>query len=270
MSDAISPAGRWRIALLEVGAARHPGAWIGPGYPEWYWSPMNVVLLRSPEQTVLIDAGPGITGSWWPFEGFHADTEAALASAGAEPTDIDLVILTHLDYDHAGGLLAGSWPDHLELAFPRAPVVLHEDAVAAAQVADPDARDNVGTRLVALIERRGRLVSVADGAEVAAGVRVRSAPGHRAGHMIVEVDGREPFVHAADTLHDEAHVAHPEWDTAADENPEVALATRRKLLADLADSGARATVAHMPGPHAFRITGEHGALRLTPVVGPGN
>jgi glyoxylase-like metal-dependent hydrolase (beta-lactamase superfamily II) len=263
MTDAIAPAGQWRVALVEVGSSRHPGAWVGPGCPEWYWSPMNVVVLRNSEQTVLIDAGPGLTGSWWPFEGFHADTEAALASVGVTPVDVDLLVLTHLDYDHAGGVLAGTWPNDLWLAFPSARVVVHEDAVSAARGADPDAPNNVGTRLVALLdEQEGRLVPVTDGSEIADGVRARNAPGHRVGHMCIEVDGPDPFVHAADTFHNEAHVAHPEWDTSADQDPETALATRRRILAMLADSGARAVITHMPGPHAFRIVRADGALRL--------
>jgi glyoxylase-like metal-dependent hydrolase (beta-lactamase superfamily II) len=86
------------------------------------------------------------------------------------------------------------------------------------------------------------------------------APGHRVGHMCVEVDGPHPFVHAADTFHNEAHVAHPDWDTSADEDPETALATRQRILAALADSGARAAITHMPGPYAFRIVRDDGTL----------
>ena len=253
MTDAIAPAGRWRIHLAEVASARHPGSWIGPGYPEWLWSPINIVVLNCPEQTVLLDAGPGIAGSWWPFDGFEDDTGGALEAAGVSRADVDLVVLTHLDYDHAGGLLLGKWPNNLQFAFPNAQVALHHDALEAARNADPDAADNVGTRVVALLEGEGRLVAVKDGDEVADGVRVRSAPGHRAGHICVEVGGRDSFVHAADTFHHEAHVAHPEWDSAADENPETALATRLRVLAELADSGARTVVTHMPGPHAFQI-----------------
>jgi glyoxylase-like metal-dependent hydrolase (beta-lactamase superfamily II) len=251
--DPIAPAGQWRVSLVEVGASIHPGEWIGSGYPEWAWSPINVVVLRSPEQTVLVDAGPGITTAWWPFDGIHADTEAALESVGVAPADVDLVVVTHLDYDHAGGLVAGTWPDELRLAFPNSRVAVHQDAVAAARAADPDAPDNVGTRLLALVDAAGRLDAVSNGETVAEGITVRSAPGHRAGHMVVEVAGDDPFVFAADTFHNVEHVAHPEWDTSSDQDGETALATRRRVLGELADSGARTAITHGAGPHAFRV-----------------
>ena len=135
-ADAIAPAGPWRVSLVEVGASIDPASG-SARVPQWAWSPINVVVLRSSEQTVLVDAGPGFTTAWWPFEGIHADAEAALASVGVAPADVDLVVVTHLDYDHAGGLLAGTWPDELGLAFPNSRVVIHQDAVAAARVADP-------------------------------------------------------------------------------------------------------------------------------------
>src|SRR4029079_3396438 len=122
---AITPAGGWQLQLVEVGSGRHPGSWVGPTYPEWYWSPINVLLLESGSDVVLVDCGAGVAGSWWPFEGFRSDTETALAHAGVSPGDVALVVLTHLDYDHAGGLLQGAWPDDLRLAFPQANVVAH-------------------------------------------------------------------------------------------------------------------------------------------------
>jgi glyoxylase-like metal-dependent hydrolase (beta-lactamase superfamily II) len=264
--DAIAPAGPWRVTLVEVGASRHPGEWIGPGYPEWAWSPINVVVLRSPEQTVLVDAGPGFTTAWWPFEGIHADTVSALAEAGVTPSSVDTVVLTHLDYDHAGGLLAGTWPDDLDLVFPAAHVVVHEDAIEAARTTDPDAPDNVGTRLLALLQMNDRLVPVGDGDAVTEGITVKSAPGHRIGHMCVAVAGDDPFVFSADTFHNQEHVAHPEWDNSSDDNPETALATRGRVLGELADGGARTAITHGAGPNAFRVArGNSRGFRIVPI-----
>ena len=62
-----------------------------------------------------------------------------------------------------------------------------------------------------------------------------------------------PFLFAADTFHNVEHVAHPEWDTSSDEDGETALATRRRVLGELADSGARTAITHGTGPHAFRV-----------------
>jgi glyoxylase-like metal-dependent hydrolase (beta-lactamase superfamily II) len=261
MPDAIGMVGGWRVQLVEVGSGRHPGSWVGPNYPAWYWSPINVVLLERDRETVLIDCGAGIASSWWPFEGFRSDTRTALADAGVTPRDVDLVVLTHLDYDHAGGLVEGSWPDGLRLTFRHARVAVHRDAVDAAHASDPDEQYNVGTRLVQLLERESRLVVVDGGDEVAGGVRIEDAPGHRVGHVCVHIDDSDPFVHAADAFHNEAHVAHPEWDTSSDQFPELALETRSRVIAELAASGARTVITHMQGPYAFRISSHDGGFR---------
>jgi hypothetical protein len=71
--------------------------------------------------------------------------------------------------------------------------------------------------------------------------------------MCVEVMGDDSFVFAADSFHNREHVAHPEWDTSSDEDGETAVATRRRVLGELADSGARTAITHGTGPHAFRV-----------------
>jgi hypothetical protein len=71
--------------------------------------------------------------------------------------------------------------------------------------------------------------------------------------MVVEVAGDDPFVFAADAFHNVEHVAHPEWDTSSDENGVLALATRRRVLGELAHTGARTAITHGAGPHAFRV-----------------
>ena len=119
--DAVSlgPAGDWVPTLVEVGTSPHPGAWVGPGFPEWMSSPSNALLLRSPSGTILVDAGSGPLLDRWPYEGAHADVVTALGRAGVAPGDVDTVVLTHLDDDHVGGVFEGAWPD-VRPAFRRA------------------------------------------------------------------------------------------------------------------------------------------------------
>ena len=72
-------------------------------------------------------------------------------------------------------------------------------------------------------------------------------PGHRAGHVCIEVGGEHPLVHIADTLHHHAHIEHPEWDGPADDDRALALETRRAVLAGLRETGTRAVASHLAG-----------------------
>jgi glyoxylase-like metal-dependent hydrolase (beta-lactamase superfamily II) len=239
------------VTLLEAGAAIHPGRWVGPGFPEMMWSPMNVLLLRRPGTTAIVDTGSGVLSHLWPFDGIHCDVVSALASVGVQPRDVDLAVLTHLDDDHIGGLLDGRWPDAIEPVFSSASVAAPGAAVAAALT--PEAAGSPQRRIVDALRENGSLGEFDGDVELAPGLHARSAPGHRVGHSVVMVDGELPLFHLADSLHHLRHVEHPEWDREADSEPELALATRTALLDECARTGVRIVATHIPGPHAYRI-----------------
>lgn len=215
--------------------------------------PVNALLLRGHGETLLVDAGSGPADPIWPGA---AELEPALAAAGARPGEIDAVVLSHLDFDHCGGALAGSWPDRLRPAFPR--VVLGAVGYGDLRPGEPDDW-NVGTPLLAAYKREAAVEQVPDGAEFRSGLRLVSAPGHRPGHAILLVG--DELVYGADLLHHAEHVVHPEWDTT-DADPALALATRTGWIERFAASAVPLVFSHLegrgliaPGPAWQPLTG---------------
>jgi glyoxylase-like metal-dependent hydrolase (beta-lactamase superfamily II) len=237
---------------------------MGPEYPRPNGAfarpvdvPVNALLLRGAPGTVLVDGGSGVGNSWWPGA---AGLQESLARAGCGPAAVNHIILTHLDFDHAGGLLTGRWPDRLEPAFPEAQVSVLGEGLDWWRARDPNAPFNVGTRLLSVLAQWGTLDEVDDGAEVMPGVRVFSAPGHRPGHACIGVTGR--LLHLADIVHHHDHVAHPDWDPEFDADPIAARATRDRWFRHAADAGLPVTHSHVAG--SGRIRHEGGGFRWEP------
>ena len=235
--------GGWEITLLDTGMVPVAGEYLGPPgvFDEPYEAPTNVLVLRGQGRTILVDAGSGPLIAVWP-------------GSTARPVDVepDLAVATHLDWDHFGGFVTGTWPDALEPAFPGTRVLVPAEAVAEARAVADD--ESTAPRVVATLDAAGLIDEYSDGAEPAPGLRLRSAPGHRTGHSILEVG--DAFVYAADVFHHPLDVEHPEWGAAFDADPDLALATRVALLGELADRGVAVAVAHIAGPGRVERAGD--------------
>ena len=130
--------------------------------------------------------------------------EKNLEAAGTRHDEIDVVVLSHLHFDHAGGLLAPYQEGQpLRLLFPKARFVVGAEAWARAT--HPHARDRASfiPELVPLLEATGRL-EVVDGdtsAVLGDGFHFHVSDGHTPGLLLTEVampDG--PVVFAADLI----------------------------------------------------------------------
>ena len=189
----------------------------------------NPLLIRAPDAVVLVDTGIGRFASG---EGAGLLHES-LRREGVEPGDVDCVVLTHAHPDHLGGLINGGDP-----VFTRARhVILAAEwefwAEAGDRVPDPIA---VGFK-EALVPLRslGRLDLVDGDAEVVRGVRLVRAPGHTPGHAVVELGDPVEALFLADAVLHEVGFEHPEWTSAIDIDPELAVESRRGLLERAAD-----------------------------------
>ena len=241
--------GGWQIELVNTGMVPIEAKYMGPSFTETFEAPVNVVVLRGQGRTVLVDAGSGPLVSVWPG-----------STSWPADVDPDVLVATHLDWDHVGGFVTGGWPGTIEPAWPGKSVLAPAEAVAEARAGVREGE--AAAAIVAVLDAAGLLEEYDDGAEPAPGIRLRRAPGHRTGHSIVEVG--DSFVYAVDVFQHPAHVADPESDTAFDADPVVGLATRLALLGELADREATAAVAHIPEPGRIERVG--GGFRWVPVA----
>ena len=158
-------------------------------------------LLASPIEgkTVLFEAGigaffaPALRERYGVVESQHVLLDS-LAEAGFRHQDIDVVVLSHLHFDHAGGLLA-AWEDGQppRLLFPNATFVVGKAHWERAVQPHPRDRASFIAELPALLEASGRL-EIVDGDHSRAlgdSVRFHHSDGHTPGLLLAEIVGPE-------------------------------------------------------------------------------
>lgn len=144
----------------------------------------RALLVRTGDHALLFETG---AGAFFPPEmrarfQFQEDRHVlqdALAAQGLSPKDITHVILSHLHFDHAGGLLSAWSPEGADLVFPNAVFLTGRSQFERAS--SPHARDRASyiPDLPGLLENSGRLVLKSDGDVLEQdGVRVRFSESH--------------------------------------------------------------------------------------------
>jgi glyoxylase-like metal-dependent hydrolase (beta-lactamase superfamily II) len=212
---------------------------------------LNCFVVEGVGQRVLIETGGGVRHDERSLErmrmarpGIHA--VEALASHGFEAESIDLVINTHLHWDHCGGNTVDLPGGGAVAAFPGARYVVQRGELMHAREQHP--RDGVSYRAVnyePLVET-GRLHLLDGDVEVAPGIQVQVTPGHNRNMMVVLLrSGGETWCHLADLAPYAAHVT-PTWVAAFDLFPMESIASKNELFERAAAEGWWCSFGHDP------------------------
>ena len=236
-----------------------------PDVLEW---PLNVVVVRSGAQTILIDAGLGVEFPDFPRAGQLA---MRLEAAGIDAASVTDVVLTHMHMDHIGGLLGEGLgrrlrPDlRVHVAAAEAEFWESPDFSPTSMPAGvPDALRSAATRF--LDEYRSRLRPFETDYEVAPGVVACRTGGHTPGHTVVRLascDDRLTF--AGDAVFQVAF-DRPDWFNGFEHDPEEAARVRVGLLRELAASREALVATHLPFPSICHVAVAGNAFRGVPAV----
>ena len=251
--------GRWRIHALQAGGQKLDGGAMFGVVPKPLWERkikpddrnriplgMRCLLIEHESGLILIDTGAGnkendkfheIYGVENRGENDGTQLEDALRDLRVQPSDVSLVINTHLHFDHAGGNTRRTADGRIVLALPNARYVVQRGEYEWATHTNERTAASYFPHNFAPIHDAGRFTLVDGEMEVAKGITVMPTPGHTPHHQSIrlESDG-EVALYLGDLVPTVHHLPLP-WIMGYDVEPLVTLETKRKVLTRAAEEG---------------------------------
>lgn len=245
--------------------ARHrhwmPDAWLGPS---GLVLPISAFVLSTADLTVLVDS---CVGRWPtpldPDGAPHSNFLDGLAAAGFRPQDVDVVVATHLHFDHVGSHTHRDADGRIQPTFPRARYLVAETewrAQSGPHRGNP-ALSSLDQAVRPLVES-GQADLIAHDREIGAGISVMPTPGHSPGHLCVTIDsgGRTGIV-TGDVAHNPLQLCVPEVGSVFDQDPDLAVRSRRDVARLCTTEGTVILGTHFPGRGVGTLERTDGEVR---------
>jgi glyoxylase-like metal-dependent hydrolase (beta-lactamase superfamily II) len=228
--------------------------WITPDTQNRIPIACRALLIQDSNKNVLLETGIGaffnpiLQERYGVEEATHVLLES-LNNEGLSENDIDVIILSHLHFDHAGGLLS-AWADNEKhrLLFPKAKYLVSKTAWERAL--HPHARDKASfiPQLNELLDKSGRLVLVENERCKLLGDNYRFVltNGHTPGlmHTIIRLKNDESSIIFASDLIPGIHWVHLPVSMGYDRSPELLIDEKKEMLELAIKQNARLFYTH--------------------------
>jgi glyoxylase-like metal-dependent hydrolase (beta-lactamase superfamily II) len=269
------------VALIQAGTFRSDaGALFGP-VPWGLWGDLvsdevderrrllqalNCLLIETPAGRVLVETGIGErvdekTRAMRVYEG--PAIVPALEAAGFAPDTVDVVAMSHLHFDHAGGLLRADG----SRAFPGATIVAQRAEWEVALGDNPRLVASYVQPELTLVRDWGAEGWAEGEREVLPGVTVIPTGGHSTGHQAIVVRGAgagsRPLAFFGDLMM-RPWAANPRWVTAFDDFPLDSVVRKAEFFAQAADEDWIVALSHERDHPIGRLVRDRDRFRYEP------
>ncbi|MGH9684505.1 MAG: MBL fold metallo-hydrolase [Candidatus Acidiferrales bacterium] len=227
---------------------------------------MNCLLIRAGGKTILVETGAG--DKWSPklrdiyaMEGPNLDRQ--LREHGVQNHEIDIVINTHLHFDHCGGNTRMEG-DKIVPSYPHARYVVQRGEYGHAMKPTERDRASYFEDNYAPIHEAGKFSLLEGDRAIAPGVELIRVPGHTANMQCVKLHGGgKAAFFFADLIPTTAHLA-PAWIMGFDLYPVTTLENKKKWVAEVAREGWLALFGHDPRVAAAHLRERDGGWDAEP------
>jgi glyoxylase-like metal-dependent hydrolase (beta-lactamase superfamily II) len=232
--------------------------------PEWrLLQALNCLLIETPGGRVLVETGIGerYDEKMRRIRSVEGDPIVpALGRAGFDPATIDLVAVSHLHFDHAGGLLVADG----SRAFPRARVIAQAREWELALGDNPRLTASYDQPELRLVHPWAFGDAVQGDREVLPGVSVLETGGHSGGHQAIMVRGKDETVAFLGDLCMRPWSANPRWISSFDDFPLTSVEVKARVFAEAADEGWTIVLSHEQRDPIGRLQRDRDRFRYVP------
>ena len=226
---------------------------------------LNCLLVETPAGRVLIETGVGerMDERRRAQRGVTGDPILpALRNAGFGPDTIDAVAVSHLHFDHAGGLLTRNG----ERAFPRARIVAQAEEWNYALGENPRLHASSDQTALRIVEPWARRTSPIGEEEIMPGVLVLLTGGHSGGHQAIIVRGPTGTVGFFGDLCMRPWSSNPRWVPSFDDFPLTSVEVKTSLFRRAVEEDWTVVLSHEPQKPIGRMVLEGERYRFIPRI----